>query len=223
MKNGYSRFPFIMSIMAFACFLIVLCLISTAVQPLWGRALILIIPSALLFGVGMMSKKKILSSGASAAITTILSVVLVLLSAFYFVLLSVWTATTVTDDIRYYERAYRQIQYEEGVSGYFPEHIPDDAENIVFSYTPQFLQGGKVFSLVYSTGEEELIEWSERLKTAEWIGPNDEWLDTHNRIPVGNDAVRYQLYRDGGSNHGEICYVLIDGSDKRIEFYYSEW
>jgi len=39
----------------------------------------------------------------------------------------------------------------------------------------------------------------------------------------GSDSVRYHLYWDGGFNHGEWCYVLVDPSACKIEFIYEHW
>ena len=46
----------------------------------------------------------------------------------------------------------------------FPEAIPADATDIVFTYTTQFLQGGEVFELSYTTTNEKLTEWTDILK-----------------------------------------------------------
>ena len=164
----------------------------------------------------------------TTVLTAILSVVFLLLSMLYLFLLSIWTSATVTTETKYYERAYHQIADEEYVKRVFPAAIPQDAKDIAFCYTPQILQGGEVFQLSYCTTESILGEWTERLEdTAEWIGSNDEWLRMHNQIPADPDPVRYQLkyelYMNGSSNHGEECYVLIDRSICRIEFCYSHW
>jgi len=224
MKHKHALYPILMSICAFVCFLGVVLLMADTVQPLWGRTMLLLLPAVILGAVGLLSLNGKLSMNKTVILTTILTIVLLLASMFYFFLLTIWTATTETTDIRYYSRAYDQIEDEDGVEDIFPRRIPDDAENIDFSYTPQFLQGGEVFELSYTTTVEKLAEWSARLTgEADWIGSNKEWLEAHNRIFSGKDSTRYLLYWDGGSNHGEMCYVLIDEEISRITFYYSEW
>ena len=121
-------------------------------------------------------------------------------------------------------RAYAQIQAGAGVSDVFPKSVPAEAADITFSYHPQFLQGGEVFELSYTTTEEKLTEWTTILKSeAQWIGSNQTWHAENNWGFHGVDALRYQLYWDGGFNHGEICYVLIHEETERIIFYYSKW
>ena len=224
MKHKHALYPILMSICAFVCFLSVFILMADTVQPLWGRTMLLLLPAVILGVVSLLSLNGRLSMNKTVVFTTILTIVLLLASVFYFFLLTIWTATTETTDIRYYSRAYDQIEDEDGVEDVFPRRIPDDAENIDFSYTPQFLQGGEVFELSYTTTDEKLTEWAARLtREAEWIGPNKEWHDINHWSFHGEDSVRYHLDWDGGYNHGEMCYVLIDEDANRITFYYSRW
>ena len=97
-------------------------------------------------------------------------------------------------------------------------------QKTLISATPQFLQGGEVFELSYTTTEEKLTEWKTVLtREAEWIGSNKEWHETNHWGFHGEDSVRYHFDWDSGYNHGEMCYVLIDEDTNRITFYYSEW
>lgn len=224
MKQKHELYPMIMSICAFVCFLGVVVLMADTVQPLWGRTMLLLLPTVILGSVGLLSLNGRLSMNKTVILTTILTIVLLLASIFYFFLLTIWTATTETTDIRYYSRAYDQIEDEDGVEDVFPRRIPDDAENIDFSYRPQFLQGGEVFELSYTTTEEKLTEWKTVLtKEAEWIGSNKEWHEENHWGFHDEDSVRYHFDWDGGYNHGEMSYVLIDEEANRITFYYSEW
>lgn len=224
MKNQYARYPLVMSCLALACFFAVAAFMASAVQPPWGRILVLLIPAITLYVVTFLSSKGILTSKVTTVITTILSIVLLLASVFYTVLLSIWASTTVTTDVRFYSRAYARIDDEDGVEGIFPEKIPTDANDITFKYTPQFLQGGEVFELSCTLSSTDISEWESLLKReAEWIGSNEEWHKMNNWAFRGTNGVRYQLDWDGGYNHGEMSYVLIEPSTNRITFYYSEW
>ena len=224
MKNQYARFPFLMGSLAFLCFLAVLLLISGAVQPPWGRAMLLLLPALILFGIGFLARSGRLNADKSAAMTAAASVVLLLLSAGWVFLLSVWTATTTTTDTRYYARAYDQIDDKACVKECFPAAVPEDAADVRFSYCPQFLQGGEEFRLSYRTTEEKLTEWSGRLAAAaDWVGPDEEWFRLQNQLPGDPGPVRYQLLGEGFSNHGEECFARIDPEGSRIEFSYSRW
>lgn len=224
MKHKHALYPILMSICAFVCFLGVVFLMADTVQPLWGRTMLLLLPAVILGSVGLLSLNGRLSMNKTVILTTILTIVLLLASVFYFFLLTIWTATTETTDIRYYIRAYEVIEDEDGVEDVFPRRIPDDAENIDFSYTPQFLQGGEVFELSYTTTEEKLAEWKTVLtREAEWIGSNKEWHEANHWGLHDEDSVRYHLDWDGGYNHGEWSYVLIDEDANRITFIYEDW
>lgn len=224
MKYRNALYPFIMGSLALICFFIVLLFMATSVQPLWGRILVLILPATILYTIALLSAKGKVNRKMTTVLTTTLSIVLLLASVFYTVLLSVWTSTTVTTDVRYYPRAYAQIDDEDGVEGIFPARIPNDVKDIEFQYTPQFLQGGEVFELSYTVSDEVLSEWERLLeRKAEWIGSNKEWHQINNWAFHGMDAIRYQLDWDGGTNHGEMSYVLIEPETNRLTFYYSEW
>lgn len=213
-----------MSICALFCFIVVLLVFSGAVQPLWGRIMFLILPALFLGIVAICAANGKLGVRATNIWTTALAIVLFLASVFYVFILSVWTATTTTTDVKYYSRAYAQVKEEDGVKEVFPQSIPADAHDIAFTYFPQFLQGSEVFELSYTTTDDKLAEWMTLLKSeSEWIGSNREWHTENNWNFNGMDAMRYQLNWDGGFNHGEICYVLVYEQTRRITFYYEDW
>ena len=186
--------------------------------------MVLLLPSIILYSVAFLSAKGKLDSKKTMIRTSLLTIVLLLVSIFYVFLLSIWTATTETTDIRYYSRAYAQIEDEDGVEGVFPAAIPPDTTDVSFHYNPQFLQGGEVFEVSYTIADDVRSEWETLLeKKAEWIGSNEDWHRLNNWGFHDADSTRYHLYWDGGFNHGEMCYVLIEPSTNRITFHYSDW
>ncbi len=224
MKNKYALYPIIMSLCALLCFGATMILCATAVQPVWGKIMLLILPALILGAVAFCAVKGKLRVAGTIIWTTTLSIVLLLASLFYVFFLSMEMATTTTTDIRYYSRAYAQVDELEEVQDVFPKSIPADAKNIEFSYIPQFLQGGEEFELSYTTTDDKLAEWTVLLESnSEWVGSDQKWHDENNWFFDGNDSTRYQLYWDGGSNHGEMCYVLINEELNRISFSYSRW
>lgn len=224
MKNKYASFPLTMAALAFLCFLFIVFLMSTAVQPLWEQTGVLLIPALVLGSIGIFDLKGMLDSKKTAILTVFLSVIFLLASICYTSFLLIWTATTDTTDVQYYPRAYAQIKNGNGVKGVFPQIVPTDAKDISFHYNPVFLQGGEVFKLSYTVTEEKISEWTVLLEgVAEWIGSNEEWHHANNWVLYDTDSIRYHLYWDGGINHGEMCYVLIDPSISRITFYYEDW
>ena len=224
MKDKVWLLPFAAGGLAFVCFLAVMGFMAAAVQPLWGRTLVLLLPTLIFCGVGAAARKGNLDPHAAAALTAVLAAVFLLLSVFYVFLLSIWTATTVTTEVKYYGRAYGQIEGNEAVRAHFPPSVPADAREITFTYTPRFLQGGEVFRLSYRASEEEIIRRSALLpEAAEWSGPDEEWFRMHGQPGGEGDTVRYQLFGSGFGNHGEECCVLIRRADGRITFCYSSW
>lgn len=223
MKHKHALYPIIMSICAFVCFLGVILLFADAVQPRWGWTMLLLLPAVVLTFVAILAAKEKLKATPTYILTTALVLILLPASGIYTVVLGFLTSDETTD-IRYYTRAYEVIEDEDGVKGIFPKKIPADANNIEFSYMPQVLQGGEVFELSYTTTEEKLTEWKTVLtREAEWIGSNKEWHEANHWGFHDEDSVRYHLDWDGGFNHGEMCYVLIDEETNWITFYYSEW
>lgn len=224
MKNKYALYPIIMSLCSLICFIVVLLFFATAVQPMWGKIMLLILPALILGVIAFCAVKGKLGVVATIVWTTTLSIVFLFISLFYIVFLSMETATTITTDIRYYSRAYAQIDELKEVREVFPKSIPTDAKNIEFSYMPQFLQGGEVFELSYTATDDKLSEWSTLLEgNSEWVGSNQQWHNENDWSSDCVDATRYQLYCDGGFNHGEICYALISEELNQITFYYSIW
>ena len=224
MKNKHAIFPFAMAGLAFLCFLFLAFDMASTVQPLWGKTIVLVLPSLILALIGFLALKGKLNPRKTENLTLILSIILVIASFFYTIVLSVLTATTVTTDIKFYTRAYSQVDDEDGVEGIFPDEIPADAEEITFRYNPQFLQGGEWFELSYTTTADVLSDWDAFLTgKADWIGSNKAWHQANNWFFSGEDSIRYHLYWDGDFNHGEMSYVLIDQSHNRITFHYEDW
>lgn len=224
MKNKYARFPLTMTILAFLCFLFMVFYMSTAVQPPWGRICVLLTPALVLGGISILALKGMLDPRKTVVLTVFLSVVFLLASICYTALLFLWTATTVTTDVKYYPKAYAQIKDGNGVKGVFPKAVPSDAKDISFRYNPAFLQGGEMFQLSYVATEEKMSEWTTLLEgAAEWVGSNEEWHRMNNWDFYDTDSLRYHLYWDGNVNHGEMCYVLSVPSNRRITFCYENW
>lgn len=225
MKNKHAVFPFTMAALALLCFLFFALCMATYVQPLWSETMILVLPSLILSAVAVSAWKGKLDRRMTEFVTLVLSIILVVVSFIYAIVVSIRTTTTTTQNVKYYPRAYQHIEYGEGVAGVFPEEIPADAEDIAFEYFPGFLQGGERFELSYTTTEDVLSRWKDLLEDkAQWSGSTEEWSRTTNLWRVdGEEAVIYQLYWDGGHNHGELAYVLIDPTCSRITFYFDNW
>ena len=221
MKNKHAIFPIIMSALAFLCFLFIAFCMSTYVQPLWGKTMVLILPSVILAVIAVLAFKGKLNPRKTENLTVVLSVILIVVSFAYTVVLSIETSIVETTDVKFYERACKVVGDEEGVTGIFPQSIPNDAKNISFRYFPGFLQGAEYFELSYTTTAAALTDWAEFLESkAQWIGSNVQWHEENSVIFSGEDSVRYQMFWEGDWNHNEQSYVLIDWENNQITFYY---
>lgn len=224
MKEKCALYPGIMSLCALVCFVAVAVFFSTAVHPPWGRMLLLLLPALVLGLIAWRVWEGKLKQSIAMVVTTVLVVVFFLGSLFYVSLLSVVTATTTSTNPIYYRRAYREVQDGRGVEGVFPAVIPPEAEDVAFSYTPGFLQGGEELELSYTTTEETLTDWVALLEgRSQWVGPNLVWQEEQSWDQKDTGGTRYQLYWDGGFNHGEMSFVLVEEDTCRITFCYAHW
>lgn len=199
--------------------------LAGSVQPPWGKMVVLILPALLLGMLAFFAAKGELGVLATVICTTVLAIALSLASVLYTGFLAIESLVTVTTDTSYYSRAYKAIDHIDEVKYIFPKTIPVDAEDVTFRYNPQFLQGGEIFELSYTTTDEKLAQWNTLLESqAQWVGTDEQWHEKlYGSSLHGTDAMRYQLLGEGRSNHGEECYVLIDRELEQITFYYSIW
>ena len=110
-------FPLIMAGAALLCFLVLFFNMAATVQPLWGKVMVLILPSLILSTVAVFALKGRLNRRKTIIVTCVLSITLVIASFVYTVFLSVLTATTVTTDVTFYTAAYEQIDEEDNLLG----------------------------------------------------------------------------------------------------------
>ena len=220
----WALLPFLMAAFALICFLLVFAMMMSMVEPPAARTMVLLLPALILAGFGVAANLLHFPLGVIWGVTILLTVVLGIWGARETLFIGIEAATTETTDIRYYGRAYNAIDHEEYLDGIFPEEIPEYAENVEFRYHPQFLQGGEVFELSFTTDEDSLAAWDGFLREhAEWSGPDTEWCELNDYGRSEEGVTRYHLYWDGGCNHGEIGYVRIDPVRFQIRFYYSHW
>ena len=227
MKNKYMIFPLVMSSVAFTCFAFLAQLFLSGVHPMWAETLVLLIPSLVLGVFAILSAKGLLGRAASITLTCVFSALFVAAGFFYtcFLFFASFDADCTTDPADY-AAGLRQIYANEYVREYFPRSIPENATDVTFDYHPALFQGGEEFTLSYRTTDSEIEAWEERLQDAEWIGTDEAWSDEYNMYEDNGSSpgtTRYQLYWDGGYNHGEMVYVLIDRTTNTMTFSYSHY
>ncbi|MFS8501032.1 MAG: hypothetical protein FWJ59_04415, partial [Caldicoprobacter sp.] len=123
---------------------------------------------------------------------------------------------------------------------HFPNKIPDNAENIVFSYSPAFLQGGQFWGLRFETDSNSIENYIDQLsKRAKWIGKSGDSQAEANGISWGKfsdlgyidllpeDFTIYIIYskpyKPNDWNHGELSLVAISEQRNEIIFLAEDW
>lgn len=122
---------------------------------------------------------------------------------------------------------------------YFPDKIPNNTENIKFSYNPAFLQGGEVFVLKFETDLDAIKSYSDLFSPkAKWIGkPSDSLAKTNgiflgefNRIGYTKLPEDFTVYLFASKpskphdwNHGELSLVAISEQRGEIIFLADKW
>lgn len=71
---------------------------------------------------------------------------------------------TTIEDVSYYERTLSRTTVDKCCEGLLPRHMPKDAENVVFFYTPKFMQGSEEFILAFKADDSTLSSYETKLK-----------------------------------------------------------
>lgn len=149
-------------------------------------------------------------------------------------------ATTVTTDIGKYERVLKLTGYPNNqLIKYFPNKIPGSAKNIVFSYSPAFLQGGENFNLKFEIDSDSTNNYSDEFsKKAKWIGKWSDNKTENNGIMTGTfgmidydvlpeDFTMYLFdskpYQPDDWNHGYLSVVAVNKQRNEIIFHSEQW
>lgn len=168
-----ALFPAIMTVISFVLFIIVYYFVTmTVAEPYYFTGLFFAVPFCCFAIITVFTAIGKLNFPASTAITVSIILPLGLASLFLLMLLSIDAATTTTTDITRYEKVLKLSGYpDDRLTKYFPATIPDNAENVHFSYNPAFGQGGEEFSLKFQTDSETIQTYIEKISNkASWEG-----------------------------------------------------
>jgi hypothetical protein len=174
----------------------------------------------------------------SFVICYILILVLGFAALFGLIALSFDAATTVITDIGKYERVLKLTGYPKNkLTKYFPDKIPDNAKNIVFSYNYAFLQGGENFNLKFKTDSDYIEDYIYILsRKVKWT-VNDSEVVKKNILSGGfyvfsypdlpEDFTIYVIYskpyHPGDFNHGELSLAVVSKKRNEIIFLAEDW
>lgn len=144
-----------------------------------------------------------------------------------------------------YEYTLHELNYPRNeLIAFFPEEIPEGAQDISFWHNYPFLQGGKRLSLSFTADEEYISSEIERFSAeAKWAGTHAEANGLNNEVSwesypelgestylLPDDYTIYILYSrpymDSGDhiwNHGEVCSVAISDEKNRILYQMEDW
>ena len=206
------KFPLIMTIAAFVCFLLAygFLIICTILPPHRGT-MALLVPTAVLGLITLLGYHRILTEGAADVLTSILSILFILAAIPYTLTIGVLADLEGTKDIRYYERLYDRLEDRPGV-GNFPEEVPDSVGEILFHWNPQVLQGSERFKITFTPDAQTYEQYRDaRPEKSVWYGPWKEWCGYGRRDAEGTV---YVFFWDEEYNHPEISYAVLhpDGS-----------
>lgn len=165
------------------------------------------------------------------------------LFALFFV--SMFAAVEPTSNPAAYEYILHELNYPRNkLIAFFPEEIPEGAQEVSFWHNHPFLQGGERLSLAFTADEEYISSEIDRLSgEAKWVGAHSESKGLNNGISfqsfesmdeegytLPDDCTIYLLYsrpyRDFGDhiwNHGETCVVVISDEKNRILYQMDDW
>lgn len=222
-KNRYILFPLTAAGISFAIFVFAGIFVALAVEPQYLFLLPLLLPTAIFLLIALAKHRRAIRDSTAMVATFILLLLLIPAWFFYSLYLMMIQSTKLTDDVRYYSRAFDTIDYRDEIGRVFPEEIPEDAEDVEFTYIPGFLQGGEELRLSYKT--DSIDEWANRLSSSvEWSGSVGEYekLTGSSMFTADADDRMYLLFNEG-YNHGKQCYATIDERMSRVSFYYCHW
>lgn len=236
-----APFPSIMTIISFVLFIgIYLFMTMTSIDPHYFAGLMFAVPFVC-FGIitffTVIGKFKIV---ASSVITGSLIFILGFEMLFSFVFMVFKAATTITTDISKYERVLKLTGYPNNpLIKYFPDKIPENAKDIVFSYNPAFLQGGENFDLKFKTDPDSIKNYIDEFsKRAKWIRKPSDNEAEKNGIYFGafnifgydvlpEDFTIYLVdskpYKPNDWNHGELSLAAISKQRNEIIFLAERW
>lgn len=236
-----APFPTIMAIISFILFLVAYSFVTVkAIKPYYLMGLIFIIPFVSFGIIAYFTARAEIVPVISHIITILLIVVSVLIMFVTFTFISIDAATTETTDIEMYERVLKLKDYPENtLINYFPEKIPNNAENIAFRYNPAFVQGGENFQLKFKTDSNSINKYiKEFSQEAKWTGKvNDSETENNGVFIASFHALGYDKlpddftiyligskpYRSMDWNHGELSLVAISKFRNEIIFVAEDW
>ena len=100
----------------------------------------------------------------------------------------------------------------DGSLWYFPDEIPDGAEDVKFIFRMPFIRGREFLELSFRTSAEKLGEY------------NAHFADTAARRTATDHVTEYMIREPAGTaKHGRTDKVVIDEEHGRITFRYEKW
>lgn len=236
-----APFPAIVTILSFVVFIGVYWLMTAkSIEPHYFKGLIFAIPFICFGIITFFTAKGKLKFGVSSTITICLIFILGIGSLFMFIYIAIIESTDLITDTSKYERVLKVTGYpNKELIKYFPNKIPRNAKNVVFKYSPAFLQGGEDFNLKFETDSPSINNYSNEFsKKAKWIGKWSNSQTENNGIilgtfgMVGYDALPEDFtiylfdskpYHSNDWNHGHLSTAAISKQRNMIIFVSEDW
>ncbi|MGE4213638.1 MAG: hypothetical protein AB7E42_02520 [Anaerotignaceae bacterium] len=231
----------VMTIISFVLFIGVYLLVTVkSIEPYYLEGLLFAIPFVCFGIITFFTVIEKLKTVTSFVITCILIIVLGFASVLAFCFMAFDAATTVTTDIGKYERVLKLTGYpNNALIKCFPDKIPSNAKNIIFSYNPAVLQGGENFDLKFETDSDSIKNYIDEFsQQAKWIGKSiDSEAEKNGIISSAFTTVGYtnlpedftiylidsKPYYTDDWNHGELSVAAISEQRNEIIFLAEDW
>ena len=236
-----APFPAIMAILSFILFLGLYWLLTFgSIKPYYIIGLIFALPFLTYATIAFYTSKGKIGKVSSAIITMTLIIVFVIATFMGLVFIAFDEAANTTTDIGKYEKALRITGYPDNhLTEHFPDKIPDNAQDLVFSYNPAFLQGGESLGLRFSIDQYTISKYLEEFsQAAKKIGKIPDRFTMVDGIYSSDfEILGYTVlpedftifiivskpYESNDWNHGETSIVAISQERNEIIFLANDW
>ncbi len=175
----------------------------------------------------ILSFKKIISQKFTKIITILGYLTLWFYMLFIILMHVLHLSLEGTTDIRNYKILFKGASSE--LKEYLPSTLPEEKENVMFYYSPAFLQKGETFSLYFKSNSEFIKDQEEKLEEISTVKYQDIDIDlTH--TPYDRLDKEFTIYLINSHcsdeeycNHGNYFVIAINKEQKEILYVIENW
>lgn len=241
-QPGHAFPLLLLTALTFVLFLVAYWFVTQrAIQPHYVDGLWYAAPCVCFAILAWVTRKNYITTMEAIAVSSAVLVTSAALLFFFSLHIMIEESTTVITDTAYYDRVIQSLERAPGQLGqYFPDEIPQEAENVQFFYRPPFIQGGGTVALKFDAQPEQMRGYVDQLThTAVWRG---KATDTKaGQFGISDSTFRlsqmqYELPADntiyvlfsrsspqGDWHHGTQTLATINQEETEILFLIQQW